>query len=71
MLNRISTGRHIPPPQVDQLYIRINKKRLSQTRLAEHLGISRTTLHLMFKHELPMRRVYGLAITAILQGIKL
>jgi hypothetical protein len=25
----------------------------------------------MFKHELPMRRVYGLAITAILQGIDL
>lgn len=63
--------RHVAPPQVDKLYIDIHKSRISQTKLAKLLGISRTTLHLMFKHELPMRRVYGLAILATLQGIKL
>jgi membrane fusion protein (multidrug efflux system) len=47
----------------------INKARISQTRLSNRLGISRTTLHLMFKHEIGMRKVYALAIGAVLQEV--
>jgi hypothetical protein len=59
---------HVKPEDVDQMYRGLHKARISQTRLAELLGISRTTLHLMFKHELPMRKVYGIAIRSVIEG---
>jgi lambda repressor-like predicted transcriptional regulator len=59
--------RHVAPADVDILYCDIQRSRLSMTKLAGKLGISRTTLHLMFKHEITMRKVYALAIGAVLQ----
>ena len=58
--------RHVNPDAVDEIYRDLAKAKISQTQLSRDLGISRTTLHLMFKHELPMRKVYGLAITQVL-----
>jgi hypothetical protein len=59
--------KHVPPDDVDVIRQDLNKARMSQTKLAGVLGISRTTLHCMFKHELPMRNVYAIAINAVLQ----
>lgn len=66
MRNTRTYPKHIKPDAVDEIYRDIAKARISQAALSRDLGISRTTLHLMFKHELPMRRVYGLAITQVL-----
>lgn len=63
---RRQVPKHVRPDDVDAIRRDINKARISQTKLSNELGISRTTLHLMFKHELPMRKVYGLAITQVL-----
>jgi hypothetical protein len=60
------THKHVMPDDVDDLYVGIRKIRLPLTRLAGKLGVSRTTLHLMFKHELLMRRVYGIAIQSVI-----
>ena len=60
--------KHVRPDDVDAIRCAINKARISQTKLSHELGISRTTLHLMFKHEIGMRKVYALAITQVLMN---
>jgi len=59
--------KHVKPDDVDAIRRDINKARISQAKLSRELGISRTTLHLMFKHEIGMRKVYALAIKTVLQ----
>jgi transcriptional regulator of acetoin/glycerol metabolism len=59
--------KHVKPDDVDAIYCALNKAKKSMTQLSRDLGISRTTLHLMFKHEIGMRKVYALAIKQVLQ----
>ena len=59
--------KHILPDDVDSIYRQLSKARMPLAKLSRELGISRTTLHLMFKHEIGMRRVYALAIKTVLQ----
>jgi len=60
---------HVKPDDVDAIYCDISKAKKSMTQLAKDLGISRTTLHLMFKHEIGMRKVYALAIKQVLDHV--
>jgi len=60
-------GNYVKPPDVDKLHISIMRHRMSIIWLSEQLGISKSTLHYMFKHELKMRKVYGVAIRFMLK----
>lgn len=58
--------KHVAPDVIDSLFRQLRAAKISNTGLANELGISRTTLHLMFKHEIGMRRVYCIAIQAVI-----